>query len=412
MVPFTAPHARRRARGLIVLALLASLAASAIPAGAASPEDRLQRLEERRSELGDRIEHIDAHGDDVAGLLETLDSQRAAIQGDIDALDERIALLDEAIDRVKVRLTAAQKTLAVLTGELEVVLARLNRRTTVFEARAVAAYKAGPTAYAESILSSDSFTDLVDRTEYYQAALDADAALLDEIELLRTDLEARRAEVEAKEEQIAEAKLELERNRDEVAAARARQADDLAAKHAVISEKKNLLADIRGQQGRLEAEEERLERESQQLQSIIEQAASSTTSTYTPTGGGQFLWPAGGPITSGYGYRIHPIFGTRLLHAGVDIGAASGSGVVAADEGNVVYVGAMSGYGNVVVVDHGGGLSTLYAHLSAFSVGSGQSVGRGAHIASVGCTGYCTGPHLHFEVRVNGGPVDPLPYLQ
>jgi murein DD-endopeptidase MepM/ murein hydrolase activator NlpD len=96
----------------------------------------------------------------------------------------------------------------------------------------------------------------------------------------------------------------------------------------------------------------------------------------------------------------------------VDIAASSGSAVVAADTGRVVYVGAMSGYGNVVAVDHGGGISTLYAHLSAFSVGSGESVARGEQIASVGCTGYCTGPHLHFEVRVNGGPVDPLPYLQ
>ncbi|HEY7873572.1 MAG TPA: peptidoglycan DD-metalloendopeptidase family protein, partial [Actinomycetota bacterium] len=292
------------------------------------------------------------------------------------------------------------------------VLVRLNHRTTVFEGRAVAAYKAGPAAYAESILSSESFTDLVDRTEYYRAALDADTALLEEIDVLREQLEARRAEVEAKEEEIAAAKLSLEKDRDAVAAARARQAQDLAAKQDVIAEKRGLLADIRGRQGRLEAEEERLERESQQLQSIIQQAASSTPSAYAPTGGGQFLWPAGGSITSGYGYRIHPIFGTRRLHSGVDIGAAYGSGVVAADKGNVVYVGAMSGYGNVVVVDHGGGISTLYAHLSAFSVSSGQTVGRGSPIASVGCTGYCTGPHLHFEVRVNGAPVDPLPYLQ
>jgi murein DD-endopeptidase MepM/ murein hydrolase activator NlpD len=411
MVLHTAPPARRRARGLIVLALLACLGASAIPAGA-SPEDRLRRIQERQDELEQRIESVDAHGDDVAGLVETLDSQRRALQDDIDALDRRIAELDADIARVKVRLTQAQKTLAVLTGELEVVLARLNHRTTVFEERAVAAYKAGPAAYAESILSSETFTDLVDRTEYYRAALDADAVLLDEIDVLRDELEAHRDEVEAEEERIAAAKLALEKDRDAIAQARARQAEDLAAKQHVIAEKRGLLADIRGHQSELEAEEARLERESAQLQSIIQQAASSTTPAYTPTGGGQLVWPAGGSITSGYGYRIHPIFGTRLLHAGVDIGAASGAAVVAADKGNVVYVGAMSGYGNVVVVDHGGGLSTLYAHLSAFSVGSGQTVGRGTQIASVGCTGYCTGPHLHFEVRINGGPVDPLPYLQ
>jgi murein DD-endopeptidase MepM/ murein hydrolase activator NlpD len=407
----TASRARRRARGLIVVALLACLGAAAVPAGA-TPEERLQELQERRQDLEQQIEHVDAHGDDVAGLVETLDTQREAIQSDIDALDRRISKLDAHIDRVKVRLTKAQTELSLLTKDLQHVLFRLDRRMTAFEARAVAAYKAGPAAYAESILTSETFSDLVDRFEYHEAALRSDVRLVDEIEVLRADLEARRAQVQAKEEKIAEAKLALEKDRDEIAQARSRTAEALAAKQHVISEKRSLLADIRGRQGRLEEEERRLEQESAQLQTIIQQAASSSTAAYTPSGGGQFLWPAGGPITSGYGYRIHPIFGTRLLHAGVDIAAGSGSPVVAADDGSVVYVGAMSGYGNVVVVDHGGGVSTLYAHLSAFSVGSGEGVGRGEQIASVGCTGYCTGPHLHFEVRVNGGPVDPLPYLQ
>jgi murein DD-endopeptidase MepM/ murein hydrolase activator NlpD len=391
--------------------LLACLGTAAVPAGA-TPEERLREIQDRRTELEQRIEHVDAHGDDVAGLVETLDSQRRAIQGDIDALDRQIGRLDAHIDRVKDRLARAQTKLSLLTKELQGVLFRLDRRMTAFEERAVAAYKAGPAAYAESILSSETFSDLVDRYEYHEAALRSDANLVEEIEALRDDLEARRKQVQAKEEQIAEAKLALEENRDAIAQARARQADDLAAKQHVISEKRSLLAGIRGRQDRLEEEEARLERESQQLQAIIQQAASSSNGAYVPSGGGQFLWPAGGPITSGYGYRIHPIFGTRLLHAGVDIGAGYGSAVVAADDGAVVYVGAMSGYGNVVVVDHGGGVSTLYAHLSAFSVGSGEGVSRGEQIASVGCTGYCTGPHLHFEVRVNGGPVDPLPYLQ
>ena len=100
------------------------------------------------------------------------------------------------------------------------------------------------------------------------------------------------------------------------------------------------------------------------------------------------------------------------MHTGIDIGASYGAPVISADAGTVAYVGAMSGYGNVVVIDHGGGLATTYNHLSAFGVSSGQTVGRGVYIANVGCTGYCTGPHLHFEVRINGSPVDPMPYLQ
>jgi murein DD-endopeptidase MepM/ murein hydrolase activator NlpD len=124
------------------------------------------------------------------------------------------------------------------------------------------------------------------------------------------------------------------------------------------------------------------------------------------------MWPANGPLTSGFGYRVHPIFGYSKMHTGIDIGAPYGSPVWAADTGTVAYVGTMSGYGNVVAIDHGGGLATTYNHLSSFHVSNGQSVSRGTQIGAVGCTGYCTGPHLHFEVRVGGNPVDPMPYLR
>ncbi len=122
-------------------------------------------------------------------------------------------------------------------------------------------------------------------------------------------------------------------------------------------------------------------------------------------------WPANGPKTSDYGWRTHPIFGTRRFHAGIDIGAGYGSAVVAAGTGTIVFVGMKGGYGNTVIVDHGGGIATLYAHQSQLAVGSGESVRRGEVVGYVGSTGYSTGPHLHFEVRVNGTPVDPMGYF-
>ncbi|MDQ3708049.1 MAG: M23 family metallopeptidase, partial [Actinomycetota bacterium] len=124
-----------------------------------------------------------------------------------------------------------------------------------------------------------------------------------------------------------------------------------------------------------------------------------------------FLWPADGVKTSDFGWRTHPIFGTGRLHSGIDIGAAYGSPISAAASGTVVSAGTMSGYGNVVVLDHGGGIATLYAHQSSVAVGTGQAVQRGQTIGYVGSTGYSTGPHLHFEVRVSGTPVDPMGYL-
>ena len=144
------------------------------------------------------------------------------------------------------------------------------------------------------------------------------------------------------------------------------------------------------------------------------QAAQSSGggSDYTYVQGtGQLAWPVSGVITSGFGWREHPIFGRQIFHTGIDIGVDEGTPVHAADSGTVVYSGWMDGYGYAVVIDHGNGISTLCAHNSDLAVSEGQSVSKGAVIAYAGSTGNATGPHVHFEVRVNGDPVNPLGYL-
>jgi murein DD-endopeptidase MepM/ murein hydrolase activator NlpD len=127
---------------------------------------------------------------------------------------------------------------------------------------------------------------------------------------------------------------------------------------------------------------------------------------------GRLIVPVpGAPITSPYGWRIHPIYGTSRLHTGIDYGADEGTPIRAAADGVVVSAGWYGGYGNATIIDHGGGIATLYGHQSSMSVVAGQKVTQGQTIGRVGCTGDCTGPHVHFEVRVNGDPVDPTPYL-
>lgn len=128
-------------------------------------------------------------------------------------------------------------------------------------------------------------------------------------------------------------------------------------------------------------------------------------------GSGVLSWPANGVITSSYGYRIHPIWGTTIYHSGIDIGVDYGTPVHAADGGTVVYADWISGYGNAVIIDHGNGLSTLYGHNESLNVSEGQTIGKGDVIAFAGSTGNSTGPHVHFEVRANGDPVDPMGYL-
>jgi murein DD-endopeptidase MepM/ murein hydrolase activator NlpD len=186
-------------------------------------------------------------------------------------------------------------------------------------------------------------------------------------------------------------------NRDELVAAE-------RAKHGA-------LANVREDRASFVAEAEGLAAQSAALAATIERArsapASSTAASSAPVAAssGQLSWPVAGPVTSGFGSRW------GRMHEGIDVGVGTGTAVHAAAAGTVVYAGWMSGYGNVVVIDHGNGLSTAYAHNSSLLVSQGTSVGQGAVVALSGNTGHSTGPHVHFEVRVNGAPVDPLGYL-
>ena len=399
---------RRIARrgAALPLALLA-VVSLALPAVAES----LEEIRERKERAATRAARLDARGDSLAEKVAALDAMRAEAEARVVAVKTRLSTLDKRIKEKKIQLTIAQKRMAVLTSELQEILGELGERTDVFVDRAVAAYKAGPTAAAEGVLSGQSFNDVIDRYTYYQAALDADSSIIDEIEVLRDGVEERRIEVEEREAEIAEAQMMLQADRAEVQILHDQRAAVLAERKAIVEQKNNLLAGTRAKQASYLAQVAQLEKDEAAKLAIIAQVG-STSSGPLPSGGGQLLWPAAGPITSPYGYRTHPIFGDTRLHTGIDIGAPYGAPVIASDGGSVIYAGVMGGYGNTVVIDHGGGLATTYNHMGAILVSSGQTVARGSQIAEVGCSGYCTGPHLHFEVRIDGGPVDPMPYLQ
>jgi murein DD-endopeptidase MepM/ murein hydrolase activator NlpD len=413
-----------RRRGFSLLAvLLAGVLAVSLPA-LADPKTKLEKIEAKKERIRQQRAQNAERGKVLVGKIGRLDAKRARVDSRVDELDSRIRSLDGKIVEAKDDLEREQQKLAILTRDLQGVLEDLNERTDAFTARAVAAYMAGPTAAMDSLLTSQSFNDLVNRYTYYESALNADAQMLEDIEVLRDSTEVRRNQILVKEHEITVTKRNLESDRLALADARHESAIILADREEVLAEKETLLAKIESNEDRLRAAENQLDQDSDALEAIIlaaRQQEAEEASHTAPTGGGvptvpsrggQLLWPASGPVTSPYGYRTHPIFGDQRLHTGIDIGAAYGSTVIAADSGTVTYAGAMSGYGNVLVVDHGGGMSTTYNHLSAFTVGVGQSVGRGTAIAAVGCTGYCTGPHLHFEVRIDGVPVDPMPYLQ
>lgn len=390
---------------LIALAFVASLAAVAIPA-AADPQAELEANERKQDALDKKIAALLEQKGDQLETIAVIDDERAKVEKKVAELDGEIDALNADIAAAQDRLVRTQEELAVISDELNEVLSDLVERTDLFTERAVSIYKAGPEAYLESILSSTDMTELLDRYEYYESALEADSEMIESITVLRQETDQKRAQVERRRALIVKDKERLEKNKAEVAEVRNRKAGSLASINKLLDAKQTIVAEIDSKRKSYEAAQARLEADSEQIEDLL------TGTGPAPGGSGQLAWPVAGSVSSPFGWRTHPIFGDLRLHTGIDISASYGDTVYSADRGTVSFAGVMGGYGNVVVVDHGGGLATTYNHLSAFSVSSGQSVGRSQPVGAVGCTGYCTGPHLHFEVRVNGTPVDPMPYLQ
>lgn len=405
MMMMSIVQARTR-RACLALLLAVFACAASLPA-AAGPEERLEANRIQQDRLDERQDALARREGALSRRVAVLDRRRARVESQVKALDQHLDRLDSRIFATRNELSNAQIELTGLMEKLVDIQAELVFANGILEERARALYVAGPTAYIDTFLASESFGELHERYAYYKAALRTDAELVEDIEALRTKTESSRNLVEAHKNSIARRKLQLELDRKEVLAIRAERAKVLAERRAIVDAKGALLAKVHGHQARLRDLERQLEAESDRLSWIL-----AGSSTGAPLAGGQFMWPANGPLTSGFGMRVHPIFGDTRMHTGIDIGASYGSSVFAAGAGSVVYTGTLGGYGNVVVIDHGGGLGTTYNHLSAFSVSEGSTVAAGDPVGAVGCTGYCTGPHLHFEVRVNGNPVDPMPYLR
>jgi murein DD-endopeptidase MepM/ murein hydrolase activator NlpD len=405
-----------RARGPLACVVGLLLVVSTVVGLPAAASDSVTELHQRQQavtaaqqQLLSEILRADKLQSGLLAKISVLDASRTSMAKKVSALDSSIRGLDSRIASTRERLHASDRNLTIVTGQLQAILRQLDARTQTLEARAVASYKAGPTGAFDTLLSSQTFGDLVDRTAYLQSAVTSDTDLIDQIQTLRADTETRRAAVQAQRQVIVAARNRLQSDRATLAKQRRSKRSALRSLKGLISKKHAAVAKIESQKAQLELGIAENARESAQIAALLQAATGQSGSVVT--GSGQLVWPAVGPITSPFGWRIHPIFHTREFHPGIDIGAPYGATVSAADAGTVEFAGTMSGYGNVLVIDHGGGLATLYGHLSAYSVSVGQSVGRGAPIANVGCTGWCTGPHLHFEVRISGTPVDPMPYL-
>ncbi|MBQ7568437.1 peptidoglycan DD-metalloendopeptidase family protein [bacterium] len=377
-------------RILLILALLCSFA----PAMAQSPGSLRKDLRDTKSQLHYQQSRLDTLNERERDLARQLSNSQYDLQESRTALNNTIARLENAQNRYE----DIQTRLSIATEKYKHSLHILGQRLRDI-------YMQGDMGYLLVLLGSQSFTDFLDYAHYISIIVSRDYDLLDEVRQLK-------AELTSQAQAAQEALIEMRQLRDA-------QEERVSKLSKIEQRRAELLSDVQSQRDKVARYVTELEGSTQELENKLHRTITKRQSYARPHipqkkrtwGTGRYITPAEGPITSPYGYRIHPIFGTMRFHSGIDIGAYYGSSILAADSGIVIEAGWIGGYGNTVMIDHGGGYSTLYGHCSQLYVHPGQMVSQGEAIAAVGSTGNSTGPHLHFEVRINGDPVDPLGFI-
>ena len=428
-------------RAVTLLCLAGILMPSAVGA-APDPAQELEEVQDRLDEAQTDLQGVEQRKAVELSDLEQLDARRAE-------LDRELADLNERLEAAEVELADSQAALDATTQELVATEAKLAETRTelvanqeAFAERARATYMyGGQPQWAGVLAGMDSISEFERGVKYARVVLDDDRRRVERITALEAvvervtadleDLQERRAAQRAvdaerrdaaaaivaeREAVKSEADAEAEKRRRLVARLESDRRSYVAMVQTLEADSLNLEEELR----RIAAEERAAQLAAERQAARDAAAAAARVAAAAPPPApdppaapstGAMVWPANGPVTSDFGWRTHPIFGTRRFHAGIDIGAGYGVPIVAAQDGVVVSAGPYGGYGNAVALDHGGGLATFYAHQASVAVSSGESVSQGQVIGYVGSTGYSTGPHLHFEVRVNGSPTDPMQYL-
>lgn len=348
-----------------------------------------------------------------------------------EALDETttsIGRVSTQLGDLNITIKTTQARLAVRKHQLKGVEQSLDRHRQALNHRLLDVYEYGPTTYLEALLDSTSFVDFIQRWEYIRYILKADSQLIAVINKDEAGYQRVVGALETTQNELTAQELDQERARQQLGALAEERRQLLtvaqAQKNVVaqqVYELENLTAAQEARLQELIVEKqredalavERAKLAACQARRAAAAAAGLPAPKCVPGLGGpvMFAWPVRGPITSPFGMRTDPVTGRYQLHSGIDIGADYGVPIEAAADGNVIYAAWYGGYGYAVIIDHGAGYSTLYAHCSAMYVSANQPVRRGQVIGAVGSTGWATGPHLHFEIRLDGKPIDPLSRL-
>ncbi len=390
---------------LLVLCLVA-----AGPATGGGIGERKAAVDSKIGELQARIERAKAREQVLTGEIAAVTSEIRVLQGDVESAQSQLSKLESVLAVHQAKLDRLTELYATQTARLIFLQQQYAVAVRRLSERVVALYTGDRPDAMAVLLGAQSLTDVVDQIEYLNEVGRQDLRIATKVERAKIDMRETRnrtrrtkTRVAATTRVIADRTAEQRTVRDRLVASR----DNLAAARSL---KRDALGAVRHDRAAFLHEVEALQAQSAALADRIRAAQAAASPGSTPTtpvasSGSGFVWPVNGVLSSGFGWRW------GRMHEGIDIAAPSGSPVVAAAAGTVIYAGWMGGYGNLVLIDHGGGLATAYGHNAGFAVAGGQSVSQGQVISYCGSTGHSTGPHVHFEVRINGAPVDPLGYL-
>ena len=347
-------------------------------------------LQTQRSDLQNQLNAAN-------GQLNEVQSNLSENLQQVEKLDSRIETAEQELAEQESKITELKESIEQIETQLNSVTEKYDKQVELFKKRMVAIYMAGDTQYLDVLLKSSSLSDFISSYYLISQLTEIDENLLNDLETKKKTMDLSRQK--------------LENEKKELATIVENQTRTTRTLQNTKKMRENFIDKLSDDEKNLQAKIDEINKQYEEVnQQILALAQNGIDTAYI---GGELAWPVPGytRITSKYAMRVHPITGQYKLHTGVDIGAPLGANFVAANDGVVVKAGPNVAYGNMVIIDHGGGISTLYAHGSEILVEVGQTVKRNQAVLKVGSTGYSTGPHAHFEVRINGVTTDPLPYI-
>ena len=404
--------AKRMFRRVAVSAMLISAAVAALPtttASASSYSDRQSQLQVLIQQKEATLHQLTHRVNDIFGRLQSTDQQLANTKFRLASLTLQLQQARARLAAIDAQLNVVSASLRDKNAQLEVLLGVLDSQQAQVDQRVADFYIAGPTGFSQAISSSQDMVDVVTANQFAGSVMRSDEITMTKLTALKDQVQAQRNDIANHEAQIVKARAAQAAAAQQIANIQGQLAGVRASQQSLHKSQLYLLRQVNTQRWQYIRQIQELQRENALLSALIRGAQRGQRVIQGV--GGYLKWPVSGPITSPFGWRIHPIYHYRSFHTGIDIGVPTGTIVKAARYGKVIYTGYNGAFGLVVILDHGNSLATMYAHLSRVFVHVGQRVGTLQAIAASGNTGWSTGPHLHFQVDLQGNPVNPLGWL-